>query len=170
MDPLRVGDPERVGPYRLSAGGMGQVFLGQSPGRRPVAVKLVRPELADDQRFRERFASEVAAARRVGGFYTAQVVDADSASVHISFNPLHPWAKGAAVGIPGVASDWWYPAIVGIGAAVLIVVAVLMPLFSGPEGRTTREVLHGASWLWAATALAVYAITQAHQSLAPDKS
>ncbi|MGI5320930.1 serine/threonine-protein kinase [Actinomadura nitritigenes] len=81
VEPLRAGDPDRVGTYRLLArlggGGMGQVFLGRSRGSRLVAVKVVRPELAGDERFRERFASEVAAARRVGGFYTAQVVDAD---------------------------------------------------------------------------------------------
>ncbi|WP_433476841.1 WD40 repeat domain-containing serine/threonine protein kinase [Spirillospora sp. CA-142024] len=81
MDPLRPGDPQRVGTYRLlgrlGSGGMGHVFAGRSPGGRLVAVKLVRPELADDARFRRRFAQEVAAARKVGGFYTAQVVDAD---------------------------------------------------------------------------------------------
>ncbi|MEV5748843.1 protein kinase [Actinoallomurus sp. NPDC052308] len=81
MVPLDAADPRQVGPYRLEGrlggGGMGQVFLGRSPGGRPVAVKVVRPELAGDVRFRERFAVEVEAARRVGGFYTAQVVDAD---------------------------------------------------------------------------------------------
>ena len=81
MDRLEAGDPRRVGPYhllgRLGGGGMGLVFLGRSPGGRPVAVKLVRPELASDAGFRRRFADEVTAARRVGGFYTAQVVDAD---------------------------------------------------------------------------------------------
>ncbi|MFI6882870.1 protein kinase domain-containing protein [Streptosporangium canum] len=56
---------------------MGQVYLGRSPGGRPVAVKVVRPELAEDAGFRRRFAKEVEAAQRVGGFYTAQVVDAD---------------------------------------------------------------------------------------------
>ena len=80
-EPLRQGDPRQVGDFRLKGrlggGGMGQVFLGHSPGGRPVAVKLVRPELADDPGFRRRFAIEVEAARRVGGFYTAQVVDAD---------------------------------------------------------------------------------------------
>ncbi|MFI1154531.1 WD40 repeat domain-containing serine/threonine protein kinase [Streptomyces sp. NPDC020817] len=79
--PLRPGDPRHVGPYRLEGrlggGGMGQVFLGRSPGGRLVAVKLVRPELADDPGFRRRFALEAEAARRVGGFYTAQLVDAD---------------------------------------------------------------------------------------------
>jgi hypothetical protein len=53
------------------------VYLGRSRGGRPVAVKVVRPELAGDEAFRQRFALEVEAARRVGGFYTAQVVDAD---------------------------------------------------------------------------------------------
>ncbi|MFB8241255.1 protein kinase [Kitasatospora purpeofusca] len=82
MKPLSATDPREVGPYRLLArlggGGMGRVFLGRSPGGLTVAVKLVRPELAEDARFRRRFAQEIEAARRVGGFYTAQVVDADA--------------------------------------------------------------------------------------------
>jgi hypothetical protein len=85
-----------MGPYRLHArlggGGMGQVFLGRSPGGRLVAVKVVRPELADNADFRRRFASEVEAARKVGGFYTAQVVDADT-------DAAQPWLATAY--IPG---------------------------------------------------------------------
>ena len=81
MDPLRVGDPRQVGVYqlvnRLGDGGMGQVFFGISPGGRPVAVKVIRPEFAADPEFRRRFAREVDAARRVGGFHTAHVVAAD---------------------------------------------------------------------------------------------
>uniref|UniRef100_UPI00260AC49E serine/threonine-protein kinase n=1 Tax=Actinomadura geliboluensis TaxID=882440 RepID=UPI00260AC49E len=81
MEALRPGDPRQVGPYRLEArlgaGGMGQVFLGVSPGSRRVAVKVIRAEYAGDDRFRARFAREVEAARRVGGYHTAQVVDAD---------------------------------------------------------------------------------------------
>ncbi|MBV2364191.1 phosphotransferase [Streptomonospora nanhaiensis] len=80
--PLLDGDPAAIGPYRLhgrlGGGGMGQVYLGLSPGGRPVAVKVVRAALAGDAEFRIRFAQEVRAARRVGGFYTAQVVDADT--------------------------------------------------------------------------------------------
>ena len=56
---------------------MGRVFLGLSPGGRPVAVKAVRAELAADPEFRTRFGREVAAARRVSGVFTAPVVDAD---------------------------------------------------------------------------------------------
>ncbi|GLY91126.1 hypothetical protein Airi02_090550 [Actinoallomurus iriomotensis] len=80
--PLKPGDPQRVGQYlllaRLGAGGMGRVYLGRSQGGRTVAVKIVHPNFADDMRFRRRFTQEVAAARRVGGFHTAQVVDADT--------------------------------------------------------------------------------------------
>ncbi|MFF4251435.1 serine/threonine-protein kinase [Streptomyces sp. NPDC001663] len=77
-----VSDPMKVGPYRivgrLGSGGMGWVYLGRSPAGREVAVKVVRPELAAEPEFRERFAREVAAARVVSGAYTAAVVDADT--------------------------------------------------------------------------------------------
>ena len=78
---LQPGDPQAIGPYRLvgqlGQGGMGRVYLGVSPGGRPVAVKAIRAELAADPQFRTRFGREVAAARRVSGVFTAQVVDAD---------------------------------------------------------------------------------------------
>ncbi|MFF7885650.1 protein kinase [Streptomyces sp. NPDC020794] len=77
-----VSDPMKIGPYRivgrLGSGGMGWVYLGRSPAGREVAVKVVRPELAAEGEFRERFAREVAAARVVSGAYTAAVVDADT--------------------------------------------------------------------------------------------
>ena len=81
MEGLQRGDPASVGGYqllgRLGAGGMGQVFLGVSPSGRRVAVKLIHPMHAGTEQFRERFAREIEAARRVGGFHTAPVVDAD---------------------------------------------------------------------------------------------
>ncbi|WP_326686392.1 MULTISPECIES: Hsp70 family protein [unclassified Streptomyces] len=80
MEPLETGDPERVGDFvvrgRLGAGGMGEVFLGRSPGGRAVAVKVVYPFLARQPEFRRRFGREVEAARAVGGAFTAPVVAA----------------------------------------------------------------------------------------------
>ncbi|WP_219509717.1 serine/threonine-protein kinase [Nonomuraea ceibae] len=80
LKPLEAGDPQMVDGYRLlarlGAGGMGRVYLGRSKGGRPVAVKVIHPYLAEDRQFRRRFEAEVAAARRVGGIHTAQVVDA----------------------------------------------------------------------------------------------
>ncbi|MET9448663.1 serine/threonine-protein kinase [Streptomyces cinerochromogenes] len=72
---------ERIGGYlverRLGEGGMGTVYLARTRGGRAVALKVAKAELAADPVFRERFRSEVEAARAVGGFHTAPVVDAD---------------------------------------------------------------------------------------------
>ncbi|MFD0413114.1 serine/threonine-protein kinase [Streptomyces sp. NPDC127108] len=82
MEKLGPGDPQRIGAYRLlarlGAGGMGQVYLARSDRGRTVAVKLVREELAAQDEFRGRFRQEVGAARRVGGAWTAPVLDADT--------------------------------------------------------------------------------------------
>ncbi|MEV5606759.1 protein kinase [Streptomyces sp. NPDC052225] len=82
LEALGPGDPQRIGAYRLlgrlGAGGMGQVYLARSERGRTVAVKLVRQELAEQDEFRNRFRQEVRAARRVGGAWTAPVLDADT--------------------------------------------------------------------------------------------
>ncbi|MFF8427187.1 protein kinase [Streptomyces sp. NPDC016566] len=82
MDKLGPGDPQGIGAYRLlarlGAGGMGHVYLARSDRGRTVAVKLVREELAEQEEFRARFRQEVTAARRVGGHWTAPVLDADT--------------------------------------------------------------------------------------------
>lgn len=100
MDPLQPGDPQQIGSYvlrgRLGAGGMGEVFFGHSPGGRPVAVKLIRPVFATDPDFRRRFRLEVEAARKVGGFHTAQVVDAQP-------DADRPWLVTAYVAGPSLA-------------------------------------------------------------------
>ncbi|MEU0375995.1 hypothetical protein ABZ093_01635 [Streptomyces cyaneofuscatus] len=84
MEGLTSEDPSGIGPYRLFArlgeGGMGRVYLARSPGGDTVAVKLVRREIAAQDEFRRRFTREVRAARRVGGRWTASVLDADVAA------------------------------------------------------------------------------------------
>jgi eukaryotic-like serine/threonine-protein kinase len=96
---LESGDPRQVGPYwllgRLGSGGMGRVFLGQSPGGRYVAVKVIRSELAEQADFRIRFVREVAAARQVSGLFTAPVVDAD-------LDAPVPWLATAYVAGPSL--------------------------------------------------------------------
>ncbi|MFD6530118.1 serine/threonine-protein kinase [Streptomyces sp. NPDC060184] len=82
FEPLQAADPPVVGGYRLvarlGAGGMGRVYLSYTPGGRPVAIKVVRPELADDPGFQRRFGREIRAAQRVRGAYTAELIDADA--------------------------------------------------------------------------------------------
>ncbi|MEU7297185.1 bifunctional serine/threonine protein kinase/MFS transporter [Streptomyces exfoliatus] len=82
MEQLTEQDPTHIGPYRLIArlgeGGMGLVYLGRSELGRTVAVKVVQADHAQHPEFRKRFAREVAAARRVGGDWTAAVLDADT--------------------------------------------------------------------------------------------
>lgn len=56
---------------------MGRVYLAFTQGGRPVAMKVLRPELGDDPEFRARFRHEIAAARRVSGLFTAQVLGGD---------------------------------------------------------------------------------------------
>jgi hypothetical protein len=101
VDMLTPGDPRQVGRYRLlgalGTGGMGRVFLAQSPGGRLVAVKLIRAELAQNADFRARFAREVATARTVSGIFTAPVVDADTDSPQ-------PWLVTAYVDGPSLAA------------------------------------------------------------------
>ena len=96
--PLTGDDPREVAGYqlraRLGAGGMGLVYLALTRAGRPVAIKVVRAEFGDDEEFRDRFRQEVAAAQRVHGLYTAQVIDADP-------DAPQPWLATAYV--PGLS-------------------------------------------------------------------
>ncbi|MFD8725628.1 serine/threonine-protein kinase [Streptomyces sp. NPDC059629] len=102
---------------RLGAGGMGRVYLAHSPGGRPVAVKVVRSELAESEDFRRRFAREITAARRVNGAFTAGVVDAD---------PDGSPAWLATTYVPGVSlgdavaghGPWTSEPVLALGAAL----------------------------------------------------
>lgn len=99
MQPLEPDDPRTLGQYRmvrrLGSGGMGRVYLARSQGGRTVAVKVVHPHFAVDDVFRERFRREVASAQRVGGQWTAPVLDADP-------DAYLPWAATAYVAGPSL--------------------------------------------------------------------
>ncbi|WP_149551805.1 serine/threonine-protein kinase [Streptomyces marokkonensis] len=101
MRPLDADEPTVVGPYRLlgrlGSGGMGRVYLGRSAGGRTVAVKIVHPHFALDEEFRARFRREVDAARRVGGAWTASVLDADPEA-------RVPWVATAYAAGPSLAA------------------------------------------------------------------
>ncbi|WP_239405876.1 serine/threonine-protein kinase, partial [Frankia sp. Cj3] len=89
--PLRPEDPRQLGPYRIAGrlgqGGMGAVFLAshQDPAQHDasrqdsqwVAIKVIRPDLAEHPEFRARFRREAESARKVKRFATAAVLDAD---------------------------------------------------------------------------------------------
>src|ERR1700722_8216953 len=101
MEPLTANDPQMIGEFRLharlGAGGMGQVYLGFSPGGRPVAIKVIHAHYAADPEFLRRFSHEVTAARAVGGMYTASVVDS-------SVTDSTPWLATAYVPGPSLAA------------------------------------------------------------------
>ena len=75
--PLRGTDPQQVGPFRivalLGSGGMGRIYLGRDRNGGPglAAVKVIRPEYAEDAQFRRRFEREAEALARVQGGQTA---------------------------------------------------------------------------------------------------
>ncbi|MGW0533592.1 protein kinase domain-containing protein [Streptomyces sp. NPDC003032] len=91
--------PARIGPYEvfqlLGEGGMGRVFLARSPGSRLVALKVIRPEYAEAPNFRGRFRREAESARRVSGFFTPPVLDADA-------DAPQPWLATAYVPAPSL--------------------------------------------------------------------
>ncbi|MFD7921217.1 protein kinase [Streptomyces sp. NPDC059740] len=81
MKPLGPGDPLRLGPYRvlgvLGEGGMGKVYFGTDAARQPAAVKVLLPELAQDEHLAHRFVREAQTARAVTSPGVARVLGAD---------------------------------------------------------------------------------------------
>jgi serine/threonine protein kinase len=118
FDALEPSDPVTVAGYalraRLGSGGMGNVYLSFTPGGRAVAVKVVRPEIADDPEFRRRFRQEITIAQRVQGIYTATVIDADP-------DAGQPWLATAYVPGPSL-----YQAVAGHGPLPLPTVLRLL--------------------------------------------
>ncbi|MBZ9596677.1 protein kinase [Streptomyces erythrochromogenes] len=84
MEALRDVDPAQIGAHallaRLGAGGMGQVYLGRSPGGRLVAVKVIRDEITGHPEALARFRREAETVRAVRSAYTANLIDASLAA------------------------------------------------------------------------------------------
>ncbi|WP_308402886.1 protein kinase [Streptomyces sp. BV286] len=80
--PLGSADPAVIGPYtplgRLGSGGMGRVYLARpvDGGSGLAAVKVIRPEYAEDPDFRRRFEREATMHTRVGTPYAPELLDA----------------------------------------------------------------------------------------------
>ncbi|KUN98972.1 serine/threonine-protein kinase [Streptomyces caeruleatus] len=78
--PLRPADPGRIGPYLslglLGSGGMGRVYLARPVDNSPglAAVKVIRPEYAEDPRFRRRFEREASLHARVRSAQAPQLL------------------------------------------------------------------------------------------------
>lgn len=117
MEPLRDDDPRTIGVYtlvcRLGAGGMGQVYLGESPAGQLVAVKVIKPSVLDEDS-RARFLLEVDSLKAVYGSFIASFVAADAHAerpwlavdyvpgadllAHVAERGVLPPAEGASLG------------------------------------------------------------------------
>ncbi|MER7827119.1 serine/threonine-protein kinase [Streptomyces sp. NPDC096097] len=84
MEALRDTDPAYIGAQallaRLGAGGMGQVYLGRSPGGRLVAIKVIKEEITGHPEALARFRREAETVRAVRSAYTANLIDASLAA------------------------------------------------------------------------------------------
>ncbi|MEE1758943.1 serine/threonine-protein kinase [Streptomyces sp. SP18BB07] len=78
--PLRPSDPARLGPYvplgLLGSGGMGRVYLTRLADDGPglAAVKVIRPEYAEDTEFRRRFQREAGVHDRIRTPYAPRLL------------------------------------------------------------------------------------------------
>ncbi|MGW7727344.1 protein kinase domain-containing protein [Streptomyces canus] len=79
--PLSPEDPTELGGFellgRIGHGGMGQVYLGESPGGEPAAVKIIKPSVVDSET-RLRFAQEIEVLKTIWGPRIAAFLDADA--------------------------------------------------------------------------------------------
>ncbi|MEU8686718.1 protein kinase [Streptomyces sp. NPDC048611] len=128
---LEGDDPRVIAGYRLTArlgsGGMGKVYLSYTPGGRPVAIKVIRPEFSEDAEFRRRFKQEVQSAQRVQGLFTAPVIDSDA-------DGTAPWLATAYVPGPSLAAAVAEHGRLPVPTVLLLVAGIAEAL----------QVIHGA--------------------------
>ncbi|MFI9585360.1 serine/threonine-protein kinase [Streptomyces sp. NPDC052236] len=78
--PLSPEDPAELGGFellgRIGQGGMGQVYLGESQGGEPAAVKVIKASVVDSEA-RLRFAQEIEVLKTIWGPRIAAFLDAD---------------------------------------------------------------------------------------------
>ncbi|MEU5545262.1 serine/threonine-protein kinase [Streptomyces sioyaensis] len=131
FQPLEDDDPRAIAGYRLTArlgsGGMGKVYLSYTPGGRPVAIKVIRPEFSEDAEFRRRFTQEVQSAQRVQGLFTAPVIDSDAEG-------RTPWLATAYVPGPSLAAAVTEHGRLPVPTVLLLVAGIAEAL----------QVIHGA--------------------------
>ncbi|ARH93900.1 serine/threonine-protein kinase [Streptomyces sp. MOE7] len=131
FQPLEGDDPRVIAGYRLTArlgaGGMGKVYLSYTPGGRPVAIKVIRPEFSEDAEFRRRFKQEVQSAQRVQGLFTAPVIDSDA-------DGPSPWLATAYVPGPSLAAAVAEHGKLPVPTVLLLVAGIAEAL----------QVIHGA--------------------------
>ncbi|UNO39335.1 serine/threonine-protein kinase [Streptomyces sp. MST-110588] len=131
FSPLAADDPRVIAGYRLTArlgaGGMGKVYLSYTPGGRPVAIKVIRPEFSEDAEFRRRFKQEVQSAQRVQGLFTAPVIDSDA-------DGPTPWLATAYVPGPSLAAAVAEHGRLPVPTVLLLVAGIAEAL----------QVIHGA--------------------------
>lgn len=82
MEPLAQSDPRRVAGYtilaRLGTGASGIVYAARDAQGSDVALKVLRPELADNRSVRERLRREAEILRRVSGPRTVKFLEIDA--------------------------------------------------------------------------------------------
>ncbi|MEW2398681.1 serine/threonine-protein kinase [Streptomyces sp. NPDC046862] len=135
--PLKSADPARIGPYvplgLLGSGGMGRVYLARPADGRPglAAVKVIRPEYAEDTRFRQRFEREAAVHGRVRTPYAPQLLGtgfADDTLLWMATEYLPGVDLAEAVRACGgleAAGLWWLVAELGQALSALAAAGVV---------------------------------------------
>ncbi|MFF4358683.1 protein kinase [Streptomyces sp. NPDC001604] len=152
---LRPADPVRIGPYvplgLLGSGGMGRVYLARYGDGTPglAAVKVVRPELAEDVRFRRRFEREATVHARVGAPYTPELFgtgfEADSELLWMATAYLPGLNLADAVRDCGVlepAGAWRLVADLGRALGALAAVGIVHRDFKPSNVLLTRQGAH----------------------------